>query len=86
MPLLALPRAAVLIVRVARFDLFKTRRADENPVAVFVDADAVEHVVRFGASRAGFCANAFDLGHRVSRAATWLGSDVARHRHRSRRT
>lgn len=82
MTLFALPGAAVLIVRVSRFDFFEARGADEDPVAVFVDANAVTHVVRFGASRTGFGADAFDLRHHIIQAAIWLGTDVA---HRQRR-
>ena len=64
MPLLALPRAAVLIVRVARLDGRQARGADEDPIAVRLDADSVENIIGVSTTGAGFCANTFDFRHR----------------------
>lgn len=73
-------------MRVARFDFFEARGANEDPVAVLVDANAVENVVGLGALRTRLDADTFDFGHRASPAAISLGNDVARRRRWFRQT
>ena len=63
MSFLALPRAAVLIVRVARLDGRQARGADENPIAVRLDANSVENIAGISTTSARLCANAFDFRH-----------------------
>ena len=68
MTFLALPGAAVLIVCVAGFDLFETVRANKDPVAFFVDANAIENVLRLVAAIAVLGANSFDPDHQLNPA------------------
>ncbi len=64
MTLLALPGSTVLIVWIVRFDFAEAGRANENPVAVFLDANPVENIVGFIAATAGLCPDSFDLRQR----------------------
>lgn len=62
MPFLAFPGAAVLVKRISRFDKFKTGQTDEDPEPAFVMPNAIQRIIDFAASLAGFGADTFD-GH-----------------------
>ena len=59
-PFLTFPRAPILVVPIARFDKLEAVQTDENPKAAFVEPNAVERIVHFGAALAGFGADTFD--------------------------
>ena len=63
MALFAFPGAAILIVRVFRFDFAKARRTDKDPAAILFDPDSIQCVVGGLAAVARFGSYTFDSCH-----------------------
>jgi hypothetical protein len=74
---LAFPCSPVLVERVAGFDELPASWADEDPIAAFIDPNAIESIARFLAALAYFGANAFD--GQISFLVGW-GIGIARPR------
>ena len=63
MPFFTFPSAAVLVVRIRRFDSLQAGRTDKNPIALRFNPDAVEDVVGFFTAATWLGANSLDPGH-----------------------
>lgn len=74
---LAFPSPSVLVERVAGFDNLQASRTHKDPIAAFIDSNAIESIVRSLAALASFGADAF--GRQINFLAD-LGIGIARPR------